>query len=163
MKALLEFKSVAAMFMAMVILSACGGGAPVAMTDLPTYPDSAALTADNSAIAKTLTNNETQAKAMGQKIEQKGFTLPKDATWDKVNTFYTTALKAKGWSEGVVGGVAGGVANDIASKALSQANSGNSGFQTAFFNRGNQVIAVIRLAGVPNKDDVSLIVSLNTK
>lgn len=164
MKAILELKSVVALFLAAVIITGCGGGAPVAIADLPVYAGATELKADNSAIAKTLQNNEAQAKALGQKIEQKGFALPKDASWDKVKTFYTDSLKAKGWSEGLGGGgLAGGLANDITSKALGQVNSANDSFQTTFFSKGNQTLALIRLAGVPSKDDVQLLLSLNSK
>ena len=71
MKAVMELKSIVAMFLAVVIMSACGGGAAVTIADLPMYAGATELKSDNSAIAKTLQNNEAQAKALGQKIARR--------------------------------------------------------------------------------------------
>jgi hypothetical protein len=147
-----------------ILLTACGGTpAPVSIADLPTYAGAAELQPGNSPIATTLQNNEQQAKAMGQKIEQKAFSLPKDATWDKLIAFYGEQLKAKGWKEGAAaGGLGSSMANDMVKNALSQANAANDLFKTAIFTRGKQTLTVMRLAGAAAKDDVQVLLSLNT-
>ena len=147
-----------------VILAACGSApAPVTIAELPTYAGAKELQPGNSPIATTLKNNEQQAAAMGQKIEQKAFTLPKDATWDKLIAFYSEQLKAGGWKEGVAaGGVGSGMANDIMKNALAQANAGNDMFKTAIFTRGKQTLTVMRMAGTSKRDDAQILLSLNT-
>ena len=147
-----------------ILLTACGGGpAPLSMADLPTYAGATELQPGNSPIATTLRNNEQQAAAMGQKIEQKAFGLPKDATWDKLIGFYKEQLAAKGWKEGAAaGGLGSSMANDMVSKALGQANAVNDLFKTAIFTRGKQTLTVMRLAGATAKDEVQVLLSLNT-
>jgi len=163
MKVLVDLKTTVSALAAAVILTACGGSAPVSIADLPTYTGATALQPGNSPIATTLKNNETQAASMGQKLEQKAFSLPKDATWDKITAFYSEQLKAKGWKEGVAGGIAGGMANEMASKALAQANAGNDMLKTTILNRGKQTLTILRLASNPNdKTDAQLLLSLNT-
>jgi hypothetical protein len=165
MKSVLDMKSIIAAAAAVVILTACGGPAPVTIADLPAYSGATPLQAGNSPIATTLQNNETQAAAMGQKIEQKAFNLPPGTTWDQVKSFYTEQLKEKGWKEGIGAGsgLAGGMAAGMANKALSQANAGNEMFQTALFSRGKQTLTLMRLAGVASKDEVQVLISLNTR
>ena len=164
-KAVFDLKSIAVLSAAVLVLTACGGSPPVSIADLPTFAGATALQPGASTIATTLKNNETQAAAMGQKIEQKAFQLPKGTAWDAVKGFYTEQLKAKGWNEGVGGGsgIAGGMAADMANKALSQANAGNDMFQTAMFSKGKQTLTLMRLAGTTKKDEVQLLVSLNTR
>ena len=159
-----NLKLVAVALVSAVLLAACGSApAPVTMADLPTYSGATELQPGNSPIATTLKNNEQQAAAMGQKIEQKAFTLPKDATWDKLIAFYGEQLKAKGWKEGVAaGGVGSGMANDIMKNALAQANAGNDMFKTAIFTRGKQTLTVMRMSGATKRDEVQLLLSLNT-
>ncbi len=146
-------------------LTACGGPAPVSIAELPAYDGAKELQAGSSPIATTLKNNETQAAAMGQRIEQKAFDLPGGTTWDQVKGFYTEQLKAKGWKEGVGAGkgLAGGIAADMANKALSQANAGNEMFQTAMFSRGKQTLTLMRMAGATKKKEVQMLISLNTQ
>lgn len=143
------------------LLAACGGRPPpaVGMADVPAFPGAAEMKADNSAIAATLRNNEAQAQATGQKIEQRGFTLPKGATWDKVKSFFTTELGARGWREGV----GGALGSDIANQALAQANAGNEMVQTTIFSRGGQTLSITRLVGATKKDEVALILSLSSR
>ena len=164
MRTMLDLKSFAVMSAAAVILTACGGAPPVTIADLPTYAGATVLQPGNSPIATTLKNNETQAAAMGQKIEQKAFNLPGDATWDKVIGFYTEQLKTRGWKEGAVAsGMGSSMANDMVSKALGQANAGNDLFKTALLTRGKQTLTLMRLAGATRKNEAQLLLSLNTR
>ena len=95
-KAVFDLKSIAVLSAAVLVLTACGGSPPVSIADLPTFAGATALQPGASTIATTLKNNETQAAAMGQKIEQKAFQLPKGTAWDAVKGFYTEQLKALG-------------------------------------------------------------------
>ena len=157
-------KLVAVTVISAILLTACGSGpAPVSIADIPSYTGAKELQPGNSPIATTLKNNEQQAAAMGQKIEQKAFSLPKDATWDKLIAFYNEQLKAKGWKEGAAaGGLGSSMANDLVKNALSQANAGNDLFKTAIFTRGKQTLTVMRLAGATAKNEVQVLFSLNT-
>lgn len=153
---------VAAMLLSM-LLAACGPQ-NVAIADLPVYPGAVELKPGESAIGDTLAQNMQQDAAMrqsagvGGSTEQKGFTLPGDAGWDAVKAFYADELKAAGWAEGM-GGPGGG----IASQMIEQANQGNDLFQTAMFNKGNQVLSVIRVASPTDPSTVELILSLSTR
>lgn len=142
----------------MLALTACGGGtSPLTANDLPAYPGATALQPGDSKLAQTLSNNSqqitalTQAAGVNGKTEQKGFSLPADATWDAVKKFYDDKLTAGGW------GAPGGVANNV----LAQVNSMNDSFQTATYTRGNQTLALVRMVD-PISKDVTLIFSLNT-
>ncbi len=89
--------ALAAMFV--LALAACGGGgAPATLADVPTFPDATALKPGESPIADTLAKNIQQAGSMGQKLDQKMFTLPGDTSWDKVKAFYTYKLTGAGWA-----------------------------------------------------------------
>lgn len=164
MKALRGLQSLAVAAVAAVFLSACGGAPPLSIADLPAYAGATELQPGNSPIATTLRNNEQQAAAMGQKIEQKAYNLPRDASWEKVVGFYDDQLKGAGWKSGVaVGGLGSGMANEMVSKALSQANAGSDLFKTAMFTRGKQTLTVMRVADASRKGDAQLLLSLNTR
>jgi hypothetical protein len=79
-------------------LAACGGGAPASLNDIPTYPNATALKPGENPMADTLAKNVQQAGAMGQKLDQKIFTLPEDASWDQIKGFYSEKLTGAGWS-----------------------------------------------------------------
>ena len=98
------------------------------------------------------------AAGSGGKTEQKGFKFPGDASWDKVKTFYTDKLKATGWSEGI-GGPGGAIANNV----LNQVNAQNSAFQNTIYSKGNQTLAVFRMADPTDKSSVVVIASLSTR
>jgi hypothetical protein len=85
--------------LAVVALAACGGGgAPATLNDIPTFPNATALKPGENPMADTLAQNVQQAGAMGQKLDQKIFTLPADASWDQIKGFYTEKLTGAGWS-----------------------------------------------------------------
>lgn len=146
------------MLLALTACGGIGGTSPVTASDLPAYPGATALDANDSRLAKTLSQNSQQITALTQsagvngKTEQKGFALPKETTWDNVKKFYDDKLKAAGWAE--PGGVTGNV--------LAQVNGMNDAFQTATYLRGNQTLAVVRLVD-PISKDASLIFSLSTR
>ena len=147
----------------LLALAACGGG-NATVADLPTYPDAVRLQAGEDPIADTLAQNMAQNAAMtsgmgglGGSIEQVAFRLPAGTTWDQLNGFLSTELKAAGWSEGM-----GGPGGNLASQALASANAGNDMFQTAMWNKGKQVVTVFRLVDPNNASQPYLIVSLNT-
>jgi len=167
MKQMMNVKSIAGACVVAVIMAACGGGgAAVSIAQLPVYAGASELQPGDSAIAATLKNNEAQAAASGQKIEQKGYSLPGDASWDSVIAFYKKELTAQGWKDGVGAGagIAGAIAGDMAAKALAQANAGNDLFKTAMFSKGKQTLTVIRLVSDPSKkNEAQLLLSLNTR
>ena len=86
----------AAMFV--LALAACGGSAPATLADVPTYPNATALKPGENPMADTLAKNIQQAGSMGQKLDQKIFTLPDDTSWDAVKGFYTDKLTGAGWT-----------------------------------------------------------------
>ncbi|MBI5030664.1 MAG: hypothetical protein HZB51_09060 [Chloroflexi bacterium] len=143
----------------MLALTACGGGgSPVTINDVPVYTGATEFKAGDSRLGATLAQNSQQITALSQaagaggKTDQKGFALPKDATWDAVKKFYDDKLKSGGWSE--PGGVAGNV--------LAQVNASNDAFQTATYTRGNQSLIVMRITE-PVSKEIWLIFSLTTR
>ena len=91
--------AVALAVMFVLALAACGGsGAPATLADVPAYPNATALKPGENPMADTLAKNIQQAGAMGQKLDQKIFTLPGDTSWDKVKGFYTDKLTGAGWT-----------------------------------------------------------------
>ncbi|MBX7213534.1 MAG: hypothetical protein K1X39_05905 [Thermoflexales bacterium] len=151
--------------LSVLALAACsvGGGAPIAIKDLPAYPGAAELKPGESRIAEQLQQNMAndssarQASGSGGKTEQKAFRFPGDASWDKVRSFYTDKLKASGWSEGM-----GGVAGALANQALNQVNAQNDVFQSQIYSRGKQTLAIFRMADPTDKSQVVVIASLTT-
>lgn len=146
---------------ALVALSACsliGGTSPVTVNDLPAYPGATELKAGDSRLADTLAKNTQQITAMSQstgaggKTEQRGFALPKDATWDAIKKFYDDKLKSTGWSE-----------NSLVGNILSQVSTQTDALQMGLYQRGNQNLSVIRLMLDPTTKDYALIFSLTTR
>lgn len=165
MNTLTKIKSLAIAALSVAMMTACaGGGAAMEMKDLPVYPGATELKPGESRIAETLQKNMEQdaqirnAAGSGGKTEQKGFKFPGDASWDKVKTFYTDKLKATGWSEGI-GGPGGSIANSV----LNQVNAQNDVFQNAIYSKGNQTLAVFRMADPTDKSSVVVIASLSTR
>lgn len=148
------------------VLGGCGGAPATQATiaDLPTFPGAVELKPGESAIGDTLQQNMQQdaaareAAGVGGSTEQRGFTLPADATWDAVKGFYTEQLKAAGWAEGM-----GGPGGDMAGQIMAQANQGNDLFQTAMYAKGQQVLSIIRVASPTDPTVVELILSLSTR
>ena len=93
-----RFFAVVMALLFVVALAACGGGAPATLNDIPAYPNATALKPGENPMADTLAKNIQQAGAMGQKLDQKIFTLPDDASWDKIKGFYSDKLTSTGWS-----------------------------------------------------------------
>jgi hypothetical protein len=156
------FLLVVVLMFAAVVLSACGGGT-VAISDLPVYPDAAALVPGEDPVADTLLNNAEQDAALrgnlgvGGSVEQKGFRLPAGTTWEQVKAYFDGELDSAGWESGL-GGPGGDLANDI----LDSANTGNDLFQTTFYSKGKQNLTVMRVADATNPDQPYLILSLAT-
>ena len=150
--------------MVLISLSACGGS--VSSGDLPGFPGATELKAGESAIGSTLAQNMKQDSALrqamgaGGKIEQRGFTLPGDANWEQVKTFYNKELKAGGWESGL-GGIAGGVVDINA--VMGAANQGNDLFQTAIWSRGKQALTVAMIVSPTDRKQRELILSLSSQ
>jgi hypothetical protein len=143
-------------------VSACGmlgGSSPVGIGDIPAYPGATELKAGDSTLANTLAKNSQQITALGQsagaggKTDQKGYSLPANATWDAVKKFYDDKLKSTGWAE----------PNSTVSGILSQVNTANDAFQTVVYSRGNQSLSVIRVMIDPTTKQTVLIFSLTTR
>lgn len=148
---------------AMIFISACGGK-QAGMADMPAYPGATELKSDENRIADTLKSNQAQDAAMrqalnvGGKIEQRGYTLPRDASWADVQGFYAERLKGTGWTSGLQG-VAGQFVD--VNKMMSAATSA-SPVQTALFTKGSQSLTLVYLVDPLNKDHRQLILSLAT-
>jgi len=140
------------------VLAACGGSSKVSLNDLPVYPDAVELKEGESVIADTLAdNNQTDAAFRGQlglggSVEQKGFSLPADTSWDDVKAFYDEKLKADGWGT-----------NNLVSGIMEQANQSNDRFRTANWQKSKQNLTVMMVASPVNPDEKELILSLATQ
>ncbi|MBI4675815.1 MAG: hypothetical protein HY741_29600 [Chloroflexi bacterium] len=141
-----------ALLAVLLALSACGSP-PATMNDIPAYPGATALDPN---IANTLAKNMQQDAALrqsmgvGGKIEQKGYSVPKDATWDQVKGFYADKLKGAGWET-----------NSMVSNIMAQANAVNTADQTEMWKKGNQTLTLI-LPNDPTKNEKQLLLSLAT-
>jgi len=140
-----------------LVLSACGGSAqPVTLTDIPVYAGAKEFKPGESAIGDTLANNMKQNAALtkavgtGGTLEQKGFSLPSDGTWDAVSKFYDDKLKATGWNT-----------DSTTASVLAVVNQSNDAFQTATYLRGNQNLSIIRMTD-PVSKSAWMFLSLNT-
>ena len=143
---------------ALLTLAACGGSPPATLTDIPVFPGAAELKPGESSIADTLANNNATDAAMraqlgtGGKTEQKGFSLPQDAKWDQIKSFYDEKLKANGWGT-----------NSMVSGIMEQANQGNDLFQTANWQKNKQNVTVIMVASPVDNTQKQLLISLSTQ
>ncbi len=154
----ITFVSLVALALMALVLAACGGSSAVAINDLPAYPGATELKAGDSTVGDTLAKNMQsdaslrQAMGTGGKTEQKGWTLPQDATWDAIKKFYDDKLKSGGWGE----------PNSMVGNVLAQVNAMNDAYQNAIYTRNNQSLAVIRVAD-PTTKGAMLILSLSTR
>ncbi len=143
----------------MIALTACGGSAPAMTIDtVPTYPGATALDPKEDAIAATLAQNTQQSAAMSAQlgvsgqVDQKGFSLPKDATWDQVKAFYDDKLKSSGWSS-----------NSLIDGVMEQANQDNDMFQIANWQHNKQNLSVMVLTDPTDQDKKILMLSLSSQ
>ena len=143
---------------ALFALAACGGSAPAALTDIPAFPGATELKPGESTLGDTLAqNNQADAALRGQlgtggKTEQKGFSLPSDAKWDQIKSFYDEKLKAGGWGT-----------NSLVSGIMEQANQGNDLFQTANWQKDKQNVTIVMVTSPTNTAQKQLIVSLSSQ
>ena len=140
-----------------LVLSACGGSSqPVTLNDIPVYAGAKEFKPGESAIGDTLAKNMqtnaalTKAVGTGGTLEQKGFSLPADGTWDAVSKFYDDKLKAAGWNT-----------DSTTASVLAVVNQSNDAFQTATYLRGNQSLTLVRMTD-PISKSAWLFLSLNS-
>lgn len=142
---------------ALSLLSACASP-PATLAEIPAFPGAVELQPGESKLGDTLAqNNQADAAMRGQlgvggSTEQKGYSLPKEATWDQVKGFYDEKLKASGWST-----------NEMVSGIMDQANQGNTLFQTANWQKAKQNVTVVMVTSPTNADEKELVVSLSTQ
>ncbi len=152
--------------LAMFLVAMPGCGSNATSGDLPRYPGAAQLKPGESAVGSTLAQNMKQdaavrqASGMGGKIEQLGFKLPAESTWEQVKGFYDKELKAGGWESGL-GGVAGGFVDINA--VMGAANQGNDLFQTAIWSKGKQTLTVVMVISPTDRKQRELILSLASR
>jgi hypothetical protein len=136
----------AIVFVALILLSlaACGGSAPAKLSDIPVYPEATQLQPGQNPMADTLAKNVQQAANMGANIDQKIFTLPKEASWDQVKKFYSDKLTADSWS------------------ASNIPIPDNDMFKMTLWTRGSQSLTVAQITEPVSKDSF-LLFSLATQ
>jgi hypothetical protein len=130
-------------------MTACGGGAasqPITLNDVPTYANTKLLQPGENPMADSLAKNVQDAAGAGQKLDQKIYTLPNDATWDQVNSFYSGKLGGSGWQ----------------TISLPAAAAANPMMQLSIWKRGGQSLTVARLTD-PISNAAFLIFSLSTQ
>jgi hypothetical protein len=143
-----------------------GCGSNVTSGDLPEYPGATQLKPGESAMGSTLAQNMKQDAAVrqaagtGGKIEQMGFKLPAESTWEQVKTFYDQELRAKGWESGL-GGVAGNFVDINA--VMGAVNQGNDMAQTAIWSKGKQTLTVVMVISPADRKQRELILSLASR
>lgn len=145
-----------------VLLAACGSK-NATINDIPAYPDASALQPGQDPIADTLVNNMQQDASLranmgvGGSIEQMAYRLPEGATWDQVKSYYDKELDSAGWESGM-----GGPGGSLASGIMDSVNTGNDLFQMASWNKGKQILTLVRNVNPTNESEVYLLMSLNT-
>lgn len=150
------------------ILPFGSGGSAVTASALPVYPGATELKEGESTIGNTLAQNMEQDAAMREamgalgsgSIEQKGFQLPAEATWEQVKAFYEKELTAAGWQSGL-GGIAGNMVDVNA--MMEAANQGNELFQTALWSKGKQTLTTVMITDPSDGTQKELILSLSTQ
>jgi hypothetical protein len=160
-------------FIIILTLLACNsilpfGNSAVTVDNLPVYPGATELQQGESNIADTLAANEDQNAAINQalgslgggKLEQKGFQLPTETTWEQVKGFYEKELTDGGWSSGL-GGLAGNFVDVNA--VMDASNQGNDLFQTAIWSKGKQTLNVIMVTDPTDQTQKQLLFSLSTR
>jgi hypothetical protein len=141
-----------------LLLAACGASQPATLADIPAYPGAVELKPGESKLGDTLAkNNQTDAALRAQlgtggKTDQKGYSMPKDAKWDQVKSFYEQKLTAGGWAT-----------NSLVSGIMEQANQGNDLFKTANWQKGSQNVTIVLVSSPVNADEKELIVSLSSR
>lgn len=73
------------------------GGQPATLADVPVYSGATLLQPGQNPMADTLVKNVQQNASLGQKLDQKVYSLPKDANWDDMKKFYSDKLTSAGW------------------------------------------------------------------
>lgn len=147
-----SFLMVIALFALLVVgVAACGGGAgvgsqPITLNDVPAYANSKQLQPGENPIADSLAQNVKDAAGAGQKLDQKIFTLPNDATWDQVKGFYSDKLGGSGWQ----------------TINLPAAAAANPMMQLSIWKRGGQSLTIARLTD-PVSSNNFLIFSLSSE
>lgn len=148
-----------------LVLAACGGA--VATKDLPVYTGATELKAGESNIGDTLAKNVEQNAAlkqamggMGSDLDQKGFQLPADATWDQVKAFYEKELDKAGWSKGL-----GGIANSFVdvNAIMETTNQDNELFKTAIWSKGKQTLTIVMITDPTDNAKKQLLLSLSSQ
>lgn len=144
------------------------GNSTASINDLPVYPDAVQLKEGENNIADTLAQNEEQNAALNQalgslgggNLEQRGFQLPSEATWEQVKGFYEKELGAAGWSSGL-----GGVANSFVdvNAIMETANQGNELFQTAIWSKDKQTLTLVMVTDPTDQTKKQLLFSLSTR
>jgi hypothetical protein len=155
MKRLRVFVTAVLAVLVLGLLNACSiGQAAATIGDIPAFPGATELKPGESKIGDTLANNMQQDQAMrqqlgvGGKVEQKGFSLPQDATWEAVKAFYDEKLKAAGWGT-----------NSMVSGIMEQANQ-ESPVKTANWQRGQQNVTVVMITLPTDETVKELVISL---
>ncbi len=127
MKTYKLFAVAALLVVAVMMLAACGGSQPATLSDVPIYPNTTELKPGENRMADTLAQNVSTAAGMGQKLDQKMYSLPKDAKWDDIKSFYSGKLTGAGW------------------QAVNVPSIPNPTFQMNIFKRGTQSLTVAEL------------------
>lgn len=174
MRTNLSFRSLLLIGLALLSLLACnsllpfgGGGSAATLAEVPVYPGATELVEGESNIADTLAQNVEQNEAMkqamsglGNTIDQKGFQLPAESSWDEVKEFYGKELEAAGWSSGL-GGIAGSFVDLNA--MMEVANESNDMAKTAIWSKDKQTLTVIMITDPTDPGQKQLIFSLSSQ
>ncbi|MGB8644960.1 MAG: hypothetical protein WCF84_06965 [Anaerolineae bacterium] len=116
-----------------------GGSAAIAsLNDMPAYPNAAVLKPGENKMADTLAQNVSTAAGMGQRLDQRMYSLPKGATWDAVKSFYSDKITAGGW------------------QAVNTPSVPNQMFQFSIFRKGTQSLTVAVLTDPTTNDNFLL-------
>jgi hypothetical protein len=155
------------LLLAVVLLLVACGGQEATLSEAPVYPGATELKAGESTVGDTLAKNVEQNAAlkqamggMGNTIDQKGFQLPAEATWDQVKNHYNQELANDGWKSGL-GGIAASFVDINA--IMETANEGNELFKMAIWSKDKQTLTVVMVTDPADAMQKQLLLSLSSQ
>ena len=141
-----------------VVLAACGPNAPAipgapgsgssgpkvtSLADVPAFEGATQLQPGQNPMADTLAKNVQQSAGLGQKLDQRIYSIPKSTNWDAVKKFYGDKMTASGW------------------QPLNANIPDNDMFKLAIWRNGTQSLTVAHLTDPTSKDTFVLLSMAN--
>ncbi len=83
--------------MVALLVSACGGGEPIALTDIPTFPNATPIDAGQNQTADLFLDTVQSSLPESMTAESSLYTLPAGTAWADVQSHYSNAVSEGDW------------------------------------------------------------------